>query len=153
MPGWDSRHRPVANKPWVSVLYHQHLLGSVAELVRSHPPSTIHTQVLTPAIRGLHVFLTLSGSLQFDAASPSFWACLLSCDCHVHRCTFHSKARSHMRKEQISGTFVVQNRCLCLSMWHLIRHLWKLINMCVEITSLLSGACSASPPTMAQVQY
>jgi len=24
---------------------------------------------------------------------------------------------------------------------------------CVEITSLLSGACSASPPTMVQVKY
>jgi len=31
MPGWDSRHRPVANEPWVWVLYHQQLLGSVAE--------------------------------------------------------------------------------------------------------------------------
>lgn len=59
MPGWDSRHWPVANKHWVPVFYHQQLLGSVPEFADLEIHA-IHTQVLAPAILSALTGFTLT---------------------------------------------------------------------------------------------
>ena len=95
-----------------------------SEIHALHQPFThrfSHLQYCQHSL-GLHIFLTFSGCLGFDAASPiskcTSMPCIrsqllslsyTSCDCHVHRCTFYSKARSYMRKEKISGTLVIQS--------------------------------------------